>query len=414
MNDPSGGQQGLPGLVSSHSSATTMEVVHSSTTTTSSTMLTAEQFMTEGTTAGETDEGNMRRRGSWRKFKETVKETVQGWVGGKGDQSQVNNVPSAVFPSDEVTSATINVKHVLHNTNCYSGGKKPDASPDLPKIVVTCDPPPPLPGGAPPTAPERRHKQQQSTPIGVPQSQPVPVQQRQSNATPPNRGSPSVVAATPPKSSVPISIVRGEGTEAAVVSASSASSGVPGPGVSEGETTDLKKKMAVMKIRQAIFTMNPDDMSSIVANMASNVPRRNSDTPQNQGGAGGMVGSVPSGTPGLPASAIPPQLMAQNLTHRRKSTSEALPNAKPAAPTVKRASSMKKPKAKPMIWEHFEELPNTSLQGRCRACKMNLSCKFNTGNFVRHLQLAHKDIYRQYQNKMEDQWTRSMLERSLK
>lgn len=81
---------------------------------------------------------------------------------------------------------------------------------------------------------------------------------------------------------------------------------------------------------------------------------------------------------------------------------------------VQRSSSMKKPKAKPMIWEHFEELPHTSQQGKCRVCKMNVSCKFNTGNFVRHLQLAHKDVYRQYQSKMENQWTRSVLERSLK
>ena len=110
------------------------------------------------------------------------------------------------------------------------------------------------------------------------------------------------------------------------------------------------------------------------------------------------------------------------MAQRRKSTSEALTSAqpKPGKPvgrssSMNRAGSMKKAqKAKPMIWEHFEALPNTSQTARCKACKMNVSCKFNTGNFVRHLQLAHKDIYRQYQNKMENNWTRSMLERSLK
>ena len=202
--------------------------------------------MTEGTTTSQDTDAsgnNIKRRGSWRKFKETVKETVQGWVGGKGDQAQVNNVPSAVFPSDEVTSATINVKHVLHNTNCYSGGKKPDTSPDLPKILVTCDePPPPLVLDPPmPMAPERpvRHKQQQqqqqqqlqqiqqqqqqqqqiqqqqhSAPIGVPQqSQPVAIQKVMSS-TPPHRGSPVTKATgTPPTAaaavnSVPIAIVQ--------------------------------------------------------------------------------------------------------------------------------------------------------------------------------------------------------------
>ena len=74
---------------------------------------------------------------------------------------------------------------------------------------------------------------------------------------------------------------------------------------------------------------------------------------------------------------------------------------------------MKKPKAKPMIWEHFDAVANSSIQGRCRACQMTVSCKYNTGNFVRHLQLAHKDVYRNYQNKIETQWTRSMLERNL-
>lgn len=66
-----------------------------------------------------------------------------------------------------------------------------------------------------------------------------------------------------------------------------------------------------------------------------------------------------------------------------------------------------------MIWEHFDPLPNTSAQGKCKTCAMNVSCKYNTGNFVRHLQLAHKDVYRQYQNKIESQWTQRMLERNL-
>ena len=60
-------------------------------------------------------------------------------------------------------------------------------------------------------------------------------------------------------------------------------------------------------------------------------------------------------------------------------------------------SSMKKHKAKPMIWDYFEMLPNSSQHGKCKTCKMNVSCKFNTGNFVRHMQLTHKDVYREVQ-----------------
>ncbi len=80
----------------------------------------------------------------------------------------------------------------------------------------------------------------------------------------------------------------------------------------------------------------------------------------------------------------------------------------PCSPPGQHASSSPSPRPKkpPMIWDHFEALPSTAQQGKCKACRMNVSCKYNTGNFVRHLQLAHKDIYRQYQNKIESQWTR--------
>ncbi len=54
------------------------------------------------------------------------------------------------------------------------------------------------------------------------------------------------------------------------------------------------------------------------------------------------------------------------------------------------------------------------MQGRCKVCHMTVSCKFNTGHFVRHLQLAHREVYLSYQNKMQSNWTRSQLERSLK
>ena len=82
-----------------------------------------------------------------------------------------------------------------------------------------------------------------------------------------------------------------------------------------------------------------------------------------------------------------------------------------SAPKVGRSSSMKKAKPKPMIWEHFDPVPNNSLQGRCKACHMTISCKHNTGQFVRHLQLAHMDIFRKYENKIQTEWTKSIVQR---
>ena len=79
---------------------------------------------------------------------------------------------------------------------------------------------------------------------------------------------------------------------------------------------------------------------------------------------------------------------------------------------IGRASSMRKSKPKPMIWEHFDAVPNNSLQGRCKACHMTISCKHNTGQFVRHLQLAHMDIFRKYENKIQTEWTKSIVQRT--
>ena len=80
---------------------------------------------------------------------------------------------------------------------------------------------------------------------------------------------------------------------------------------------------------------------------------------------------------------------------------------------IGRSSSLKKSKPKPMIWEHFDVVPNNSLQGRCRACHMTISCKHNTGQFVRHLQLAHMDIFRKYEHKIQTEWTKSIVAKTV-
>ncbi len=270
--------------------------------------------------------GGLKRRRSWKVFKETVKETVQNLVGSAGGQQVQDGgaeVPSAVYPSAEVNKATTNVTKVLQRTNCYSG-KSGDAA--IPQIVVTSD------------------RSPEMTPC--------------------------------------------EWME---------------------EETEMKKKMAVMKIKQAIMSAEQQQVGLNVDNSKA-MERRHSDTTQ-------MAAVVATKQQNSPSPAPQPKLNPQPKVHqRRKSTSDALAgsgSSSSAAP-VARSSSVKKAKPKPMIWEYFDKVPNTSQQGKCKACRMAVSCKFNTGNFVRHLQVAHMNLYRQYQNKIESQWTKSMMERNLR
>lgn len=265
--------------------------------------------------------GGLKRRRSWKVFKETVKETVQNLVGSGGGQQVQDGgsaeVPSAVYPSADVSKATTNVTKVLHKTNCYSG-KSGDAA--IPQIVVTSD-----------RSPEMT------------------------------------------------------------------------PHEWIDEEAEMKKKMAVMKIKQAIMSAEQQQVGLNVDNSKA-MERRHSDTTQ-------IAAVVATKQQNSTSPAPKPKLNPQPQLHqRRKSTSDALPSSAPVA----RSSSVKKAKPKPMIWEYFDKVPNTSQQGKCKACRMTVSCKFNTGNFVRHLQVAHMNLYRQYQNKIESQWTKSMMERNLR
>ena len=69
-------------------------------------------------------------------------------------------------------------------------------------------------------------------------------------------------------------------------------------------------------------------------------------------------------------------------------------------------------KQKPMIWDHFEAVSGQQA-GRCKACHMTIQCKYNTGQFVRHLQLAHMDIFRKHQSKVQSEWTKSIVEKNI-
>ena len=128
-----------------------MEQQQMQVTMTTATSLSEEYTDTMGN-EGPGDGGGtkLKRASSWKKFKDTVK----GWVGQPGgDQHPLDpGVPSAVYPTEDVTRATTCVNTVLRTTNCYSGAggaggatlsqgspPYPQAAPDVPSIVVTYD-----------------------------------------------------------------------------------------------------------------------------------------------------------------------------------------------------------------------------------------------------------------------------------
>ena len=347
----------------------------------------------------EVDDKGLKRKGSWKRFKESVKETVQGWVGGSGggggaaaglpDQP---GVPSAVFPDRDVSTAvkTDVEGKVLKAANCYSGGGPAPTTPaalisqaqtiEIPTIVVTEDGHR-SPTGRRRTSPAVHIRPAVSTPdVGELNNQAV------SSSLPHSANLPRAYGGSVPPSPTRCS-----------------------PQSDEDED-EAKRRMAVMKIKQAIMTAASEKAAANLESPAED--RRLSDTSPVQRAKGVQRSGSMKKTP--PSSLTPAQ--RELLALRRRSAADAATASASPSPSSSpsRSSSMKKPKSKPMIWEHFEALPNTNLQGKCKACHMNVSCKFNTGNFVRHLQLAHMDIYRQYQSKMENQWTKSMLERNLK
>ena len=329
----------------------------------------------------------LKRSGSWKRFKETVKETVQSWV---GNNNQVGlpdqpGVPSAVFPDQDVHSATTNVDRVLHATNCYSGGGLQTPTPqlpdphqiDIPRIVVTSDERSPSPRRTSTAAVQIRPAVSQ--PELDEASHSLPSRFASSN-TPQSTGS-----ATP----------------------------------SDSEEAEMKRRMAVMKIKQAIAGANSETNTSLLQSVQTREIRRHSDTTQIAAVAAEVAAKTPpsvrrsESTRRAKSGSLTPS-QREMIRMRRRSAADVNNDEAEAKPPSRSGSMKKSKKAKPMIWEHFDTVPNTSLQGKCRACHMTVSCKYNTGNFVRHLQVAHMDIYRQYQSKMENQWTRSMLERNLK
>lgn len=321
---------------------------------------------------------NVTRKGSWKRFKESVKQTMQGWVSGGSSSGSSSNradidesVPSAVFPSKEVNKATIDVSEVLHNTNCYSGDStrrrstKITGADSIPTIVVTNE------DKSPRLSPRRTSE----------------ITIRNSVSSPDIRDDEEDQAVS---FSLPVSEAQGARVK---------------------EQTDfekrivekeIQKQMAVMKIRQAINNLDQPNrterrFSDVPSPSPGGVRRVRSQNARDFAGRQSSPTIRRSGGTGSGSGGLSPQ----SSMKRRKSTSEM----------VSRSNSVKKPKPKPMIWEHFDKVSN--VQGKCKICQMTLSCKYNTGNFVRHLQLAHKEVYRRYQNKIETQWTQSMLERSL-
>jgi len=369
----------------------------------------------------------LKRSGSWRRFKESVKETFQGLVGSKHQAEADEDTPSALRPQE--SNKTIDVKHVLHGTNCYAGGKivsdpgflvasTPESPTTLlpPTIVVTDDERPQRPTRR--TSSKRRADNGQSQHGQIPSVR-QPQQQQQQQPQRPT----TFLSRTPPQT-----------PSAAAVSLPASSASTPGGGSPEEDVEAVKKRLAVLKIKQALFNMrnaesnsSRDDTALLLRpSLSSSSPtRRFSDVSCSDVEAVSVaINRRQSQTQQLQQPKVSPAAV-----RRSRSAAGATGAGRPvvrvtsgggggsrrkSAAELPRAQSMKAKKAKPMIWEHFESLPHTNAQAVCRKCRMTISCRYNTGNFVRHLQVAHMDVYRQYQNKIETQWTQSMLARNLK
>ena len=191
---------------------------------------------------------------------------------------------------------------------------------------------------------------------------------------------------------------------------------VPSPSSSSAMTDEEKKRAARIKIKNALLgaaaSAGNDNLKSLMqVHLASpGIPIQQSSSTSNMVKTGVKTGSL------IPES-------DGNLGRVRRSSECGLPgddvleqSAKGGSNVSKigRSSSMRKAKPKPMIWEHFDVVPNNSSQGRCKACHMTVSCKHNTGQFVRHLQLAHMDIFRKYEHKIQTEWTKSIVQRTTK
>ena len=186
---------------------------------------------------------------------------------------------------------------------------------------------------------------------------------------------------------------------------------------SDSAIDEEKKRAARLKIKNALL--------GAVASSAGNnnlqclmqphfdapkpVPIQTSSSSSNLGKADINSGSLPQQSTKMPirirrsSECIGPE---DNLLSQSPRSSNMM-GAK-----IGRSSSMRKAKPKPMIWEHFDIVPNNSLQGRCKVCHMTISCKHNTGQFVRHLQLAHMDVFRKYENKIQTEWTKSIVQKT--
>ncbi|CAB4066784.1 unnamed protein product [Lepeophtheirus salmonis] len=162
----------------------------------------------------------------------------------------------------------------------------------------------------------------------------------------------------------------------------------------KSQEEEIRKKLAVAKIKEAIHTSmsSTEDVSSnpILGNASLHC----------------------SESPTTPNS----QRRHSAVYENRRKHSEDIPlsGRRGSGPNLRRTHSAKLGKPRPMIWEHFDEVPGNSTIGKCKECHMAVSCKYNTGQFVRHLQNSHKEVYRRYQSKIDSAWAKSVIEKNLK
>jgi len=111
------------------------------------------------------------------------------------------------------------------------------------------------------------------------------------------------------------------------------------------------------------------------------------------------------------ASVQGPMLPAGKSDPRRLSTpSGMMAGGGTTAGRRKSASGLPQEKPKETIWEFFEE---GKKKGTCKTCGYVVGIKHNKGGLTRHLSLVHQREYKDYNARMDKNWTHGMMERNL-
>lgn len=379
------------------------------TTTTTTTMVVVDELKPSGS--------GLKRSSSWRKFKNTVKETVTGMVQKTvGGQEAANHQATALLlgGDDEDDDELLNSQRATHSLVIHSTvpievpsvtcpiadlERKADAA--FAAAAKMTPPPPPPPSHKPAAAAA-------AFPDVVPQiivtdfvaesaTLPTP------SAAVKEPGATALPQHMKQQSKQPTAIASSVPNEAIIPSpCSQAACSSSDPDLSHGGSDDqqqlqqARKLAAVMKIKNAIKTAEKLEPPA----GAGSAQRRLSDATLDSPSQRRKSVDSPAGGKGGDGGGGSTSLHRSSSMKQQKTTSSGA------------TSSGGNSKQKGMIWEHFEPVPGQQA-GRCKACHMTIQCKYNTGQFIRHLQLAHMDIFRKHQARVQTEWTKSIVERNI-